>query len=250
MDRSVARSAERDGVSTDGPEFDFWRERAHISLQPVAAPSVLGLYGFAAATFIVATNLAGWYGNKGTTPEFLFPFAAMAGGLAQFLASMWAFRARDTLATAMHGIWGTFWLAYGLLYLLVAGGTLTAPTPFVALGFWFIALAAITWAGAFAALAENRGLALVLIALAAGSTCVAVGMTTGASIWTTVGAWFFIASALIAWYVATALLLESTYHRRILPVGKVAGPAMVGRRAPVPHPIQYPAGEPGVKVGQ
>jgi hypothetical protein len=54
---------------------DFWREHSHISLQPVAAPSILGLYGFAGATFIVASNLAGWWDN-GTSAQYLFPFAA------------------------------------------------------------------------------------------------------------------------------------------------------------------------------
>jgi hypothetical protein len=31
-----------------------------VVLQPIAAPSILGLAGFAGATFIVASNLAGW----------------------------------------------------------------------------------------------------------------------------------------------------------------------------------------------
>ena len=85
-----------------------------VVLQPIAAPSVLGLFGFAGATFIVASNMAGWWG----TPDSglaLAPFAAMFGGLAQFLAGMWAYRARDAIATAMHGTWGSFWLAYGIL---------------------------------------------------------------------------------------------------------------------------------------
>jgi succinate-acetate transporter protein len=72
---------------------------------------------FEGATFIVAAHLAGWYGTT-ASPEFLFPFAAMFGGIAQFAAGMWAFRARDGLATAMHGMWGAFWMAYGILFLL------------------------------------------------------------------------------------------------------------------------------------
>ena len=87
---------------------------------------MLGLFGFAGATFIVASNMAGWWG----TPESglaLAPFAAMFGGLAQFLAGMWAYRARDAIATAMHGMWGAFWLAYGILNILLAAGALTAP---------------------------------------------------------------------------------------------------------------------------
>ena len=40
----------------------------------------------AAATFMVASNLAGWYGSTTTSPLFLFPFAAILGGVAQFTA--------------------------------------------------------------------------------------------------------------------------------------------------------------------
>src|SRR3954447_5261223 len=81
---------------------------ARIFLQPVAAPSVLGLFGFGAATFMVAANLAGWYGSTTTSPLFLSPSAATLAGVAQFPAGMWAYRARDALATAMHGTWGSF----------------------------------------------------------------------------------------------------------------------------------------------
>ncbi|HEY6835960.1 MAG TPA: GPR1/FUN34/YaaH family transporter [Gaiellaceae bacterium] len=72
----------RDGVAT------------RVFLQPIAAPSILGLFGFAGATFIVASNMAGWWGTP-TSGLALAPFAAMFGGLAQFLAGMWAYRARE-----------------------------------------------------------------------------------------------------------------------------------------------------------
>jgi uncharacterized protein len=50
-----------------------------------------------------ATSAAGWYGNDTSTPWVLFPFALAFGGIAQLLAGMWSYRARDGLATAMHG---------------------------------------------------------------------------------------------------------------------------------------------------
>jgi succinate-acetate transporter protein len=237
----------RPAQPTHDGEFEFWRSHAQISLQPVAAPSILGLFGFAAATFVVGTNLAGWYGNV-STQQFLFPFAAFLGGLAQFLAGMWAYRARDGLATAMHGVWGSFWLAYGLLYLLIALGVLVQPTPFVALGYWFAALAAITWSGAFAALAENLGIAAVLASLAAGATCQAVGQIGDISWVRTLGAYLFVASAAVAWYTATAMMLEGTYRRVILPVGKIRGANIPGHEPR--QVIQFNAGEPGIKVGQ
>src|SRR3954466_9173952 len=122
-----------------------------VFLQPIAAPSILGLFGFAGATLIVAAHMAGWYGGS-KTDLYVFPFAAFFGGLAQFAAGMWSYRARDGVATAMHGMWGAFWLGYGLLNLLVVTKTLpTGETMDHALGFWFIALCAITASGTLGA---------------------------------------------------------------------------------------------------
>jgi succinate-acetate transporter protein len=238
--------------TTGGDEHGFWREHTTISLQPVAAPSILGLYGFAASTFIVAANLAGWYGDDSLTPLILFPFALAFGGVAQFLAGMWAYRARDGLATAMHGTWGSFWIGYGIYHLLIALAVLPGPSSnanaATAFGFWFVVLAAITWVGAIAAAAENGGLTVVLGLLAAGATLLAIGLIGGMSLVETIGAYVLIASAIAAFYVASAMMLESTAKRVVLPVGKRGAPQKPGS---VPrHPIQYEAGEPGVKIGQ
>jgi succinate-acetate transporter protein len=222
---------------------------ARINLQPIAAPSILGLFGFAGATFVVAAHMANWYGNA-TTPDYLFPFAAMFGGLAQFLAGMWAYRARDGLATAMHGMWGSFWLAYGLLYTLFATGVVAEPTgKFTALGFWFIALAAITWMGALASLGESIGLFAVLGTLAGGSTITAIGEIVGWGGVIEAAGWVFVVSAGFAWYVASAMMLEGVYGRVILPVGKYSRAANIPGHH-VPDPVEFANGMPGVKVGQ
>ncbi len=58
--------------------------RPRVFLQPIAAPSILGLFGFAGATFVVAANVAGWYGTT-ESGKFLFPFALAFGGIAQVM---------------------------------------------------------------------------------------------------------------------------------------------------------------------
>ncbi|HWF46076.1 MAG TPA: GPR1/FUN34/YaaH family transporter [Bryobacteraceae bacterium] len=215
----------------------------HILLQPIAAPSILGLYGFAGATFIVAAHMAGWYGG-GRTELYLFPFAALFGGLAQFLAGMWAYHARDGLATAMHGMWGAFWMAYGILNLLFATGTLIKPDgAFPAFGYWFIPLAAITGAGMWAASSENRALTAVLAFLAFGSTLAAIGLIGGYNDVVTAAGWLFIISALCAYYTATALMLRASTGRSVLPLGKTAQSRLTPTIAPG-------IGEPGVIHGQ
>ena len=223
--------------------------RMRIMLQPIAAPSILGLFGFAGATFMVAAHLAGWYGGT-NSGQYLFPFAAMFGGLAQFMAGMWAYRARDGIATAMHGMWGSFWLGYGILNLLAAAGALTLPTgKFPELAFWFFALAAITATGAIASLFESLGLFAVLAPLSAGSAFAAIFYLAGGSGWETAAGWVLLASSWIAFYVAFAMMLEGAAGRVILPLGK---PMMAANRpgTRLTHPIEWPLGEPGVRQGQ
>ncbi len=216
---------------------------AHVSLQPLAAPSILGLFGFAGATFMVAANLAGWYGDV-RTPRYLFPFAAMFGGLAQFLAGMWAVKARDGLASAMHGTWGSFWLAYGILYLLFSIGVLPEPRgAFPALAFWFVILAAVTWAGAVASLATNAGLVSVLTLLASGSTIMAIATFVASDPLRIAAGYVFMASAVAAFYTASALMLEESFGRSVLPIGKT-------EHAQHRAEITVGLGEPGVVHGQ
>jgi uncharacterized protein len=229
----------RDGVAT------------RVFLQPIAAPSVLGLFGFAGATFIVASNMAGWWGTP-TSGLALAPFAAMFGGLAQFLAGMWAYRARDAIATAMHGMWGAFWLAYGILNIMLAAHALKPPTPWFhnpELGFWFFALAAITASGALASLAESIGLFAVLSTLAAGSGVAAGAFIYGSHGWVQVAGWLFVISAGFAWYTATAMMLAAAGRMTILPLGKFKRAANVPGGKPV-RPIELEWAEPGIKMGQ
>jgi uncharacterized protein len=243
---------ERRAVASAGVDGTADGFATRIFLQPIAAPSILGLFGFAAATFIVAANVAGWYGNHATTPLVLAPFAAVFGGIAQFMAGMWAYRARDAVATAMHGMWGSFWIAYGILNILLATHVLTAPTPWYhdsAFGFWFFALAVITGSGALAALAESIGLFSVLATLAVGSALLAGGLIYGSHGLVTVAGWVLVASAILAWYVATAMMLAFAGGRVVLPLGKYSKEANKPGGRPT-RPIELEWAEPGIKMGQ
>lgn len=214
-----------------------------VFLQPIAAPSILGLFGFGAATFIVGANMAGWFGNM-ASGLYIAPFAAAFGGLAQLLAGMWAFKARDGLATAVHGMWGSFWIAYGILYFLAAAGAIAAPaakTP--ALGFWFITLGVITWLCMWVSLGEYKSVAWVLGLLALGSCFEAAAFLTGSSGWRIAGGWILVASAIVAWYTATAIMAYTMYNKEKWPLG------MRPREKAAPK-LAFGIGEPGVKRGQ
>jgi uncharacterized protein len=222
-----------------------------VFLQPIAAPSILGLAGFAGATFIVASNLAGWWGTP-KSPLALAPFAAMFGGVAQFMAGMWAYKARDAIATLAHGTWGSFWIAYLILNILVGTHVIAEPTPWYhnpEVGFWFFALAITTGIAAVAAFAESLGLVAVLSTLTVGSALTAGAFINGSLGWAQAGGWVFVVSAGLAWYMVAAMLFASTFGRTILPTFKYSRAANIPGRKPT-QPIELEWAEPGVKMGQ
>lgn len=174
----------------------------------------------------------------------LAPFAATFGGIGQIIAAVWGYKARDGIATAMHGAWGLFWLAFGILYLLIGTGALPSLTQLgeVAYGYWFAMLAAVTFSGALAAMRENLGLSAVLHALWIGAGLLAVGLMTGTPGWEIFGGYVLLLSALIAWYTATALMFRGV-GTPILPVGET-------RKAREKPDFDPGAAGPGVQHGQ
>lgn len=249
---TTAHSRQGNGYSEDFyREIGEWRGHARVMLQPVAAPSVLGLFGFAVATFMVTANMVGWFGNA-ASPALIFPFATAAGGIAQGVAALWSYRARDTLATAVHGIWASFWLGYGTLQLLIAVKVLPAPGPFAAvppLAYWFYTLSAVTLMAALASMAESLSVTSVLLFLGVGSGFLGIYYTVGGSTWDHIAGYVTMASAVAAFYTASAMLLANTWGRTVLPLGKYSKEANVPGHHPM-YPIEFATGEPGIKHGQ
>lgn len=208
----------------------------------IASPWILGLYGLASATFIVFAQMAGWFGGP-QSGGLLLPLAAILGGLVPLLAAMWAYGARDGLATAMLGTWGAFWIGYGLLnWMPATGKLLERQGAFPELAYWFIPLAAITWMGAAAATMVSRALVTVLTLLAAASTLAAIGEGFGLHGITVLAAWVFIAAAICGWYTATGMMLADSFGRDTLPLGMVQAEAdghATGQRA-IRHPAPTP----------
>lgn len=251
--RAQAAAYERDGRSAQEQEYLQWYDRARLVITPTASPSAMGLFAFSAATLIVAGNLAGWYG-KASTAMYFAPFALAFGGIGQFLAGMWSYKARDTIATVAHTMWGSFWIAYGILWLMIGSKALAAPaglatTHLVGLGMWFVMLALLTGILALEALAKNIALFSTLGLLSAGSALLAAGYISGSHTTVVAAGWVLVASVGGAIWTATALIFADTFGRVIVPVlewnkrSNIPGSAIV-------RPIEYSGGMPGSRVGQ
>lgn len=44
----------------------------------------------------------------------LFPFILLFSDFGQLAAAMWSYKARDAVAASIHGVWGGYWIVYGL----------------------------------------------------------------------------------------------------------------------------------------
>jgi succinate-acetate transporter protein len=219
-------------------------ETATVFLQPIAAPSILGMLAFAGSTFVMAAWMTGWYGTA-LSPIYLAPFAGLFGGAVQLLAGMWAYRARDGVATAIHGTWGAFYLAYGLLQFMffLRPALRPAGVLFPELGFWFIVVAAISWVIALAAMGQRKALASVIMCVSAGATFAAIGLLTGTAWCAIAGGYLFIISSICALYDASAQVLKEVYGHEVLKLGYT-------QRILSEPGIMAGTGEPGVIHGQ
>lgn len=228
-----------------------WLARTRVFLTPIAAPSIMGLFGFMIATLMLGAWQAGWYGTP-ATPLLIWPFALIAGGVLQSAAAVASLRARDGVATAVHTAWGSFWVGWGILELLVATHVMP-PIPLgvasPAFAFWFIALTLVTFFGTLGSLAQSLALTTVLSTLTAGAALTAAGFYAGSLGVLRAGGWLFVISAAAAWLTAGAMTLEHAFGRTIIPLGKWRAAANVPGRAAT-SPLSYPEGMPGVRVGQ
>ena len=194
-----------------------WTERSRIVLTPVAAPAVLGWFSFAIASLLLGSHLAGWWGGEETlfalAPFFLFI------GIGQFLAGMWGFRAREPVATAVHGTWAFLWLGMGLAFTPAVGLLEIAGLP-TALGLMLIAVGAVTVGVLIAAVFENILLSVLTGVAAAAAAVTGIGYMGDIAVLIEIGGWLMVAAAAIGWYFATAILVAETTGAARLPIGR------------------------------
>jgi succinate-acetate transporter protein len=190
------------------PQTRTWQER-------LAAPSILGLYGFAGATFMVAAHMAHWFGGVQTN-MVLWPFAALFGGLAQFIAGMWAFAYGDPLAATVFTFVGAFYGWWGLNGLVLHGAAMNPAS----MALVFIACAfvvAYLWIGSFY---ETAVFNLVLLFLWIAYVLMGIGLATSSTPIAVIAGISAIISGVVAAYGSFAELFNAATLQEVVPLGE------------------------------
>ncbi len=184
----------------------------------VGDPAPLGLAGFAFTTallMLVKTQIL----PAGDT-VLVLSMALAFGGLAQFVAGMWAFKRGNTFAGTAFTAFGAFWLSF---YLLVVVFIPLVPktagvhdvSNFVG---WYELLWGVFTAYMFiASLAGARAIQVVFFLLAVTFVVLAIGDFTTTTGITQVGGWIGFATALAAIYASFADVTNANFKRRVLP---------------------------------
>jgi hypothetical protein len=189
----------------------------------IADPIPLGLAGFASASFTVNTIYAGWFRFSPADLAMVIPVALIFGGVASFLAGMWAFRRGNTLAATTFGTFGAFNASWAILQWMMLVGLVPAVVnggnPGYVEGVLVLTFSLISFYLGLAALGQNLGLAAVLFTMALRHGFLGVWAMTPQTGWIAiVGGYCGIVSASLAFLVSAALVINSAHRREILPI--------------------------------
>ncbi len=173
-----------------------------------ANPAVVGLMGFATTTMATGLHNVGYWG-AGPTLALAIAF----GGVAQFIAGIVDLRKGSIFGGSAFMAYGAFWVSLFVLdYVLPRTGI--TPGPRDLLGYFLMwtlftlsfFVASIKVGNHLAAL---FGLLLIAYLLLDGVT---LGVVPAAA-----AGWEIFFTGLVAWYIASAILINGVHGRKILP---------------------------------
>ena len=193
-------------------------------------PAVVGLMGFGTTTMIAGlSNLPAPYSNGFYQNWVVFGMAFAFGGAAQLLAGLIALRKGNLFAGSAFVGYGAFWIAFTLMLSSFSAVPIAANAPifYGVAGFAFIWMM-FTFTFFINSFKHGWGITMVflflLIAFAllvakfwslASNPGGSPFLGTGVDNWAVGGVIIF--DGFLAWYVATAILTNWNYGRKILP---------------------------------
>ncbi len=184
-----------------------------------ANPAPLGLTGFALTTWMLSMVNAGWY--SGASVPLVLACAFAYGGTAQFAAGLMELPRGNTFGCVAFCSYGAFWWSFALFVEFFAKGV-----PPVFIGWWLVMWGVFTFYMWIGTLALNRAVQSIFLALWITFFLLGVGDLTG-NVWLHhAGGYVGLLTAVLAFYLAAADVINETHGRTILPVG---APAPAGK---------------------
>lgn len=184
-----------------------------------ADPTALGLIGLAMVTLVASSQKLGL--TEGTS--MIMPWAIFLGAIAQLRASSLDFKHNNLFGAIAFGVYGLFWLGVATSWMIKGGlfgewmqqSADGGQLAFAFLGYFIISL--IITVAAFRLTTHLSVLMLLIDVLLLSLTMDSFG---AGHVWHTVAAYSEIMISALSFYGAAAAMLNKSYGRVLLPVGK------------------------------
>ena len=191
-------------------------------------PAPLGLAAFALTTFVFSLLnpriIPPGEGPENQIVNLYLPLALFYGGLAQLIAGLFEFRTGNTFALTGFVSYGAFWISLAVLNIFARQFQIAPERLAEAQGWFFLGWAIFTAIMLVAAFGLNAGLITTFVLLLITFVLLTIGDLLGGpegpgAIWVQLGGYVGILTAIAAWYVAAADVINDTLGRTVLPVG-------------------------------
>jgi succinate-acetate transporter protein len=178
----------------------------------LANPAPLGLFGFALTTWLLCLVNAGFL--PGTSVPVVLAMAIAFGGTAQFCAGLMEMAKGNSFGFVAFCSYGAFWWSFALFVEFFAKGV-----PAAAVGWYLLAWGAFTFAMWIGTFALNRALFLIFLVLWITFALLGFSDLLGIASLGTLGGYGGLLTALLAFYLGAAEIINETHGHTVLPIG-------------------------------
>ena len=176
-----------------------------------ANPAPLGLFGFAATTWLLSMLNAGWFPLVQNLP-LMMATAFAFGGVAQFVAGLLEYPRGNTFGFVAFTSYGAFWFSFALYIEALPHGSLEFQGAFLVL--WGVLTAGL----GIATLKLNRVLQLVFLTLTVAFIVLGLSHLLHMDSLHTLGGYIGMITALLAAYQATAEVVNEVHGKTVMPI--------------------------------
>jgi succinate-acetate transporter protein len=192
----------------------------------LANPAPLGLTGFALTTWMLSMVNAGLF--TGTSVPLVLASAFAFGGTAQFAAGLMEMPRGNTFGFVAFCAYGAFWWSFALFVQFYSA---SVPVGFV--GWWLLMWGVFTFYMWLGSLALNRAVQSVFLALWITFLLLSAADLFAVPVLHVAGGYAGMITAILAFYLAAAEVINETHGRTVLPIGAPTAPGSSLLQQPV-----------------
>lgn len=187
---------------------------------PLADPGPWAVTAFATTSFILGLYNAHLLGS-GSLP-IVFPFAFFYGGLIQIIVGILEVGRGNLFGAVVFGTYGPFWVIFGAIEIWFAKMAVPASVDSGVSAFLAM-FAIVTFFFFLASLRTDIVLVGIFALIFIGLVCLSINAESGVAFWQKAGGWVTLAFAVLAWYHAAGDMINFTFRRQVVPLGKIGG---------------------------